>query len=76
MESILVFRPLIKKDKFAQRYEQQMAFLHQNITLHLIEDKNISGKLTGIDTCGNLLLRMEDEQLRAFPVGDISLRLI
>ena len=76
IESILVFRPLIKKDNFSQRYEQQMAFLHQNITLHRTESKKISGKLTGIDTGGNLLLRMEDDQIRAFPVGDISLRLI
>jgi BirA family transcriptional regulator, biotin operon repressor / biotin---[acetyl-CoA-carboxylase] ligase len=59
---------------FAQMYTRRMAFLNEPITLHTAEDVSCNGILHGIDPSGNILLKIEDGQLRSFPIGDISLR--
>lgn len=74
VNNLIEWRPKVLFNDFLETYRSRLAFLEQLVTLTPIEGNCIQGVLVGVDKFGNLILKGEDGNETAHPIGDLRLR--
>jgi len=75
MRHLIEWRPRILERDFLYAYQSRLAFVGEKILLAPPSGEDIQGILMGVDVLGQLVLELEDGEIKAFPVGDLKLRL-
>ena len=75
IENLIEWRPRLLDVEFLRAYQSRLAFVGENVLLTPPSTNEIEGKLMGVDKSGYLVLELEDGDVKAFPVGDVKLRL-
>ncbi|MCX6056350.1 MAG: biotin--[acetyl-CoA-carboxylase] ligase [Chloroflexi bacterium] len=74
LKFIQIWRPLIGSKRFFSEWQRHLAFKNQNVMIMHSKKQSIIGIEKGIDEQGRLVLILEENQERAFEVGDVHLR--
>jgi len=72
---LIEWRPRILEHAFLAAYQSRLAFVGEKVLLAPPSGEDIWGSLMGVDISGHLVLELEDGEVKAFPVGDVKLRL-
>lgn len=72
--NIQKWRPLLGAPPFFAHWTEHLAFLGEQVMIVQSEKQSIIGIEKGIDTHGNLVLLLENNEEKAFEVGDVHLR--
>jgi BirA family biotin operon repressor/biotin-[acetyl-CoA-carboxylase] ligase len=75
IDHLIQWRPRILEPEFLQAYLSRLAFVGRKVVLTQPSKDELEGELMGVDRNGYLVLELEDE-IKAFPVGDVRLRAI
>ena len=75
MKNLIEWRLRLLDVEFLRAYQSRLAFVGENVLLTPPSTNEIEGKLMGVDKSGYLVLELEDGDVKAFPVGDVKLRL-
>lgn len=71
---LIDWRSRILDKAFLDAYRARLAFIGQRVVLVPPAGKEIEGLLFGVDDGGHLVLKLEEGEFKAFPVGDLKLR--
>lgn len=74
LEALLAWRETLPDPNFILEWEQRLAFRERPVTLDLGSGGSLHGEIAGLTSEGALNFRCVDGSLRAFPVGELSLR--
>ena len=79
LQALFDWRARLHTPAFFQNWEKRLAFKNQWVKLSLdgesaAQEQALAGQILGLDTSGNLLLRLESGQVQAASVGDVHLR--
>lgn len=72
--NIQKWRPLLGAPPFFAHWTEHLAFLGEQVMIVQSEKQSIIGIEKGIDPHGNLVLLLENNEEKAFEVGDVHLR--
>ena len=61
--------------EFLYEYQSRLAFTGSKVVLIPPSVEEIDGILMGVDRNGHLVMELDDGEIKAFPVGDVKLRL-
>jgi biotin-(acetyl-CoA carboxylase) ligase len=61
--------------EFLHEYQSRLAFTGTKVVLIPPSTDEVEGTLMGVDREGHLVLELDDGEVKAFPVGDVKLRL-
>jgi BirA family biotin operon repressor/biotin-[acetyl-CoA-carboxylase] ligase len=74
LRSLQYWRQNFANEKFFTTWQKHLAFMGEEVRIEQMEKEPIIGKVTGIDSQGNLLLLLNNGQETAVEVGDVHLR--
>lgn len=74
LRSLQFWRQRMGTAQFFSTWQEHLAFMGEEVHIQQIEKEPIIGKVTGIDSVGNLLLLLKNGQEIAVEVGDVHLR--
>jgi len=72
--NIQKWRPLLGTPPFFEHWTEHLAFIGEQVMIVQSEKQSIIGIEKGIDSHGNLVLFLENNEEKAFEVGDVHLR--
>lgn len=75
MNYLIQWRPRIMEREFLYEYQSRLAFTGTRVVLVPPSTAEIEATLMGVDRKGHLVLELDDGEVKAFPVGDVKLRL-
>jgi BirA family biotin operon repressor/biotin-[acetyl-CoA-carboxylase] ligase len=75
MSYLIQWRPRIMKREFLYEYQSRLAFTGTKVVLIPPSTDEVEGILMGVDRNGHLVMELDDGEIKAFPVGDVKLRL-
>lgn len=75
MKHLIQWRPRIMGREFLYEYQSRLAFMGTRVLMIPPSAEEIDGTLLGVDRNGHLVLELDDGEIKAFPVGDVKLRL-
>jgi len=75
LRHLIVWRPKVMERAFLDTYQSRLAFVGEKVLLAQPPGEDIQGIMMGVDMLGHLVLELEDGEVKAFPVGDVKLRL-
>ena len=75
LANLIQWRPRIMQREFLYEYQSRLAFTGSKVVLIPPSVEEIDGILMGVDRNGHLVMELDDGEIKAFPVGDVKLRL-
>lgn len=75
MTNLIQWRPRIMGREFMYAYQSRLAFTGTKVVLIPPSADEVEGILMGVDKNGHLVMELNDGDVKAFPVGDVKLRL-
>lgn len=74
LRSLQYWRQNFANENFFTTWQEHLAFMGEEVRIEQMEKEPIIGKVTGIDSEGNLLLSLKNGQEKSIEVGDVHLR--